>query len=149
MKCANPFPFSEDNKRYHTWNYYLRHRFGKKIAKVPLDGGFTCPNRDGTRGYGGCTFCTSSGSGEFAGDRAEPLLDQYIKGQAVMRHKWPDADFIPYFQAYTNTYGPLSKIQACVKPFLDRPEVAAIAIATRADCLVAEKSAWLASCCAS
>lgn len=117
MKCANPFPFSEDNKRYHTWNYYLRHRFGKKIAKVPLDGGFTCPNRDGTRGYGGCTFCTSSGSGEFAGDRAEPLLDQYIKGQAVMRHKWPDADFIPYFQAYTNTYGPLSKIQACVKPF--------------------------------
>lgn len=149
MKSVNPFPFSDDNKRYHTWNYYLRHRFGKKIAKVPLDGGFTCPNRDGTRGYGGCTFCTSSGSGEFAGDRAEPLLDQYIKGQAVMRHKWPDADFIPYFQAYTNTYGPLSKIQACVKPFLDRPEVAAIAIATRADCLEPEKIAWLASCCAS
>ena len=147
MKTNNPFLYSDDNKRYHTWNYYLRHQFGKKVAKVPLDGGFTCPNRDGTCGTGGCTFCTRSGSGEFAGDRAEPLLSQYAKGQAMMRHKWPDADFIPYFQAYTNTYGPLSKIQDCLTPFLDRPEVAAIAIATRADCLEQEKIDWLAQCC--
>lgn len=144
MKQINPFPYSNDNKRYQTWNYYLRHRFGRKIAKVPLNAGFSCPNRDGTRGICGCTFCTSQGSGEFAGRVSEPLLDQYTRGQIMMQRKWPDAGFIPYFQAYTNTYGPLDQIQACLRPFLDRNEVAAIAVATRADCLEPEKIAWLA-----
>ena len=147
MKKKNPFPYSNDNKRYNTWNYYLKNRFGKKIAKVPLDGGFTCPNRDGRCGVGGCTFCTSSGSGEFAGDRLDPLLIQYEKGKEMMKHKWPQADFIPYFQNYTNTYGPLSRIQQCIIPFLELDDVAAIAIATRADCLEQDVIDWLAECC--
>ena len=60
MKKNNPFPYSDDNKRYHTWNHYLRHRFHRKVAKVPLDAGFTCPNRDGTKSTGGCLFCTAA-----------------------------------------------------------------------------------------
>ena len=69
----NPFPYSVDNKRYHTWNYHLLNHFGEKVFKVPLDGGFDCPNRDGTVAYGGCTFCSAAGSGDFAGDRAKPI----------------------------------------------------------------------------
>lgn len=142
----NPFPYSDDNKRYHTWNYYLRHRFVGKVAKVPLNAGFTCPNRDGRCGWGGCTFCSDQGSGEFAGAVQQPLLRQFAEGCDRMRQKWPDARFIPYFQAYTNTYGPLEKIQQCLQPFLFLPQATAIAIATRADCLEEDTLQWLADC---
>lgn len=144
MKNENPFPYSDDNKRYHTWNYYLRNRFGGKVAKVPLDAGFTCPNRDGTCGVGGCSFCTPAGSGDFVMRRAEALQAQYESGLAMMRRKWPDCRGIAYFQAYTNTHGSLARMKECFTPFIMRSDTAAVAIATRADCLEDEKIAWLA-----
>lgn len=146
MKQQNPFPFSDDNKRYKTWNYYLQHRFGHKCYKVPLNAGFTCPNRDGTKASGGCTFCSALGSGEFAGHSDEDLLVQYHNGCVMMERKWPNAKTIPYFQSFTNTYGPLEKIKACIEPFLQREEVVAIAIATRADCLSEECLHYLNEC---
>lgn len=144
MKKNNPFPYSDDNKRYHTWNHYLRHRFHRKVAKVPLDAGFTCPNRDGTKSTGGCLFCTPHGSGDCV-VAAPSLMEQYERGLQTMRRKWPDCASIAYFQAYTNTYGPLSRIRECIEPFLQREEVKAIALATRADCLDDEKVAYLQS----
>lgn len=139
----NPFPFSDDNKRYHTWNYYLKHRYGMKIAKIPLDAGFTCPNRDGTKGIGGCTFCTSAGSGDTIISN-ETLAKQFDDGLAVMRRKWPDCGAIAYFQAYTNTYGTLQRLRECFEPFFDRPDVTAVSIATRADCLEEDKIRYFA-----
>lgn len=143
MAYNNPFPYSDDNKRYHTWNYYLKHRFHQKVCKVPLNADFSCPNRDGTCGFGGCTFCGSLGSGEFAGEKHKSLEAQFADGQRMMRRKWPHASFIAYFQAYTNTYAPLSVLQACFDPFCERDDVLALSIATRADCLEDEKIAYL------
>ncbi len=142
----NPFSYSDDNKRYHTWNYYLKNKFLKKVFKVPLNAGFTCPNRDGSKSSHGCTFCSSVGSGEFAGKDGEDLLLQYQNGKKMMQKKWPDAYTIPYFQSYTNTYGTLEKIKSCLDPFLVMDEVVAIAIATRADCLSDECIAYLSDC---
>ncbi len=139
------FKFSNDNKRYHTWNYYLRNRFGSKVFKVPLDGGFTCPNRDGTKGFGGCTFCSERGSGDFI-FQSTSLLEQYHKGKEMMNQKWPSAQVIPYFQSYTNTYGTLEKIKNCLAPFVELDEVVAIAIGTRADCLEDDKLVFLDEC---
>ena len=138
----NPFPFSDDNKRYHTWNYYLKHKFGNKTAKVPLDAGFSCPNRDGTKGFGGCTYCSAKGSGDSIVARGN-LMEQYEQGLSVMQRKWPDCQGIAYFQAFTNTYGPMEKLKQCFSPFIQREDVCAIAIATRADCLEDEKIAYL------
>ena len=103
----NPFPYSDTNKRYHTFDYFLRHRFGGKVAKVSLDAGFTCPNIDGSKGVGGCTYCSAKGSGDFAGDKNLPLRDQFEQVRQVMDRKWPGTRYIPYFQAHTNTYAPL------------------------------------------
>ncbi len=141
----NSFQFSNDNKRYHTWNYYLRNRFSSKVFKVPLDGGFSCPNRDGTCGWGGCTFCSERGSGDFI-YQSTSLLEQYRKGKEMMERKWPNALTIPYFQSYSNTYGPLEKIKDCILPFMDLDEVVAISIGTRADCLEDEKLSFLNEC---
>ena len=138
----NPFPFSDDNKRYHTWNYYLKHKIGNKTAKVPLDAGFSCPNRDGTKGFGGCTYCSAKGSGDSIVARGN-LMEQYEQGLSVMQRKWPDCQGIAYFQAFTNTYGPMEKLKQCFSPFIQREDVCAIAIATRADCLEDEKIAYL------
>ncbi len=90
----NPFPYSDDNKRYHTWNYHLRHRFGGKVFKVSLNAGFTCPNLDGSKGFGGCTYCSSDGSGDFAGNPQEPLAVQFETIKQSLHHKWPDARYI-------------------------------------------------------
>lgn len=134
----NPFPFSDDNKRYHSWNYYLRHTFGEKLCKVPINAGFTCPNIDGCAGYGGCSYCSASGSGDFAGNPCEPIAVQYEKGLAVMQAKWQDARGIAYFQAHTNTYAPVETLRAVYGEALKLPELAGISIATRADCLPPE-----------
>ena len=82
MNQNNPFPYAADHKRYHTWNYHLRNKFGEKVFKIALDGGFDCPNRDGTVAHGGCTFCSAAGSGDYAGNRADDLVKQFndIKG---------------------------------------------------------------------
>ncbi|MFV0380162.1 MAG: TIGR01212 family radical SAM protein [Anaerorhabdus sp.] len=141
----NNFKFSNDNKRYHTWNYYLRNRYNSKVYKVPLDGGFTCPNRDGSVSYGGCSFCSERGSGDFVFE-SQSIIEQYLNGKEVMMKKWPNAKVIPYFQSYSNTYGSLDKIKSCIDPFLKLDEVVAISIGTRPDCLEDFKLNYLDKC---
>ncbi len=131
----NPFPYSLDNKRYHTYNYYLKTRYDGKVAKVIIDGGFTCPNRDGSKGVGGCIFCSNSGSGDANKCLNDDILNQYINNKAMMDRKWDNKLYIPYFQSFSNTYGSLEKIQRILEPFIKMDEVAEISLATRADCL--------------
>lgn len=131
----NKFKYSSDNKRYHTWNYHLQQKFGGKVFKVALNAGFTCPNIDGSRGEGGCTYCSSSGSGDFAGDPAHSILAQFDEVKTKMHQKWSDAKYIPYFQAHTNTYAPASVLRERFEPVLAKEGVVGISIATRADCL--------------
>ncbi|WP_018133196.1 TIGR01212 family radical SAM protein [Effusibacillus pohliae] len=122
-------------KRYHTWNHHLRQMFNEKVFKVPLDAGFTCPNRDGTKGTGGCTFCSAEGSGDFAGDRRDPLEEQFRKIRDRMHKKWPRAKYIGYFQAFTNTYAPAAELRAMYETILAQDGVVGLSIATRPDCL--------------
>lgn len=146
MKKQNPFYYSDDNKRYHTWNYYLKKHYQEKVFKVALNANFSCPNRDGTCGIGGCTFCTALGSGDCAGDVEDDLMTQYQKGLQLMRSKWPNGKGMAYFQAYTNTYAPLSVLKQTFTPFIEAEDVKALCIATRADCLEDDKIAWLQEC---
>lgn len=131
----NDFKYSNDNKRYHTWNYHLHDKFGCKVFKVALNAGFTCPNIDGTKGYGGCTYCSDSGSGDFAGDPTHNILTQFEEVKAKMHQKWKEAKYIPYFQAHTNTYAPVDVLKARFEPVLAQENVVGISIATRADAL--------------
>ena len=131
----NVFKFSNDNKRYHTFNYYLKNKYHHKVAKVSLNANFTCPNRDGTKGIGGCIFCSSSGSGDFAGNVKDSLEKQFDDVSAVLQKKWPGCKYIAYFQANSNTYGPVEKLRDCIEPFINKKDVVAISIATRPDCL--------------
>lgn len=128
------FKFSDDNKRYHTWNYHLRHKFGCKVMKIALNAGFTCPNIDGTKGVGGCTYCMG-GSGEFAGDPNESIIRQFESVKAKMHGKWQEGKYIAYFQANSNTYAPVEVLRQRFEPVLRQPGVVGISIATRADCL--------------
>lgn len=130
----NPFPYTLDNKRYHTWNYHLRRTFGCKVSKIALNGGFTCPNLDGSKGMGGCIYCLN-GSGDFAGDKNEDILTQFNTIKAKMGEKWRDTKYIPYFQANTNTYAPLKALREKFEPVLNQENVVGLSIATRADCL--------------
>lgn len=122
-------------KRYNTWNGHLRTKFGKKVMKIALNGGFTCPNIDGKKGYGGCTYCSSSGSGDFAGDPAHSILTQFEEVKSRMLKKWHEGLYMPYFQAHTNTYAPASVLRERFEPVLKKDGVVGISIATRADCL--------------
>ncbi|MBR5341699.1 MAG: TIGR01212 family radical SAM protein [Erysipelotrichaceae bacterium] len=131
----NPFIYSFNEKRYHTFNYYLKTRYNTKVSKVILDAGFTCPNRDGSKGTGGCIFCSNKGSGDSNIAFREDILNQYEENKKVMDRKWPNTLYIPYFQSFSNTYGPLNKIKDMLEPFIKMDEVAEIAIATRCDCL--------------
>ena len=141
----NPYKYSVDNKRYQTLNYYLKTKYNSKVCKIPLDAGFTCPNRDGKCGTGGCLFCSDQGSGEFTLPDETNLLTQYNKNKEMMLKKWPNSLCIPYFQSYTNTYGSLNRIKECVTPFLNIDEAVAISIATRPDCLEDDKIEYLES----
>ena len=134
----NEFKYSFDNKRYHTYNYYLKNKYHCKVAKVSLNAGFTCPNRDGSKGLGGCIFCSDSGSGDFAGNVKDDLLTQFDEVSKVMQNKWPGCKYIAYLQANTNTYGPLQKIKKAIMPFINKEDVVGIALATRPDCLSEE-----------
>lgn len=129
------FIYSDDNKRYHTWNFYLRHQFGCKVFKVSLDAGFTCPNLDGTKGWGGCTYCSSRGSGDFAGDPAHSVCAQFYEVKQALNKKWPQGKCIAYFQAHTNTYAPVQVLRERFEPVLNLEDVIGLSIATRADCL--------------
>ena len=141
----NQFKYSLDNKRYHTYNYYLKNKYHQKVAKVALNADFTCPNRDGTKGYGGCIFCSSSGSGDYAGNVHDHLEKQFQTISQVMKRKWPECAYIAYFQANTNTYGPLDKIKKMIAPFLNKEDVKGIALATRPDCLNEEIVQYLST----
>ena len=141
----NNFKYSLDNKRYHTFNYYLKSHYKQKVAKVIIDGHFSCPNRDGFKGYGGCIFCSENGSGDSNLNISEDVLVQYQENKKVMDRKWTNGLYIPYFQSFSNTYGPLSKIKAMISPFLNMDEVAEISIATRCDCLNDETIDYLNS----
>ncbi|MBP5280141.1 MAG: TIGR01212 family radical SAM protein [Erysipelotrichaceae bacterium] len=143
----NLFPYSFNEKRYHTFNYYLKTRYHGKVSKVILDAGFTCPNRDGSKGVGGCIFCSSSGSGDSNLAKEKDIYNQYLENKKVMDNKWPNALYIPYFQSFSNTYGPLEKIKTMLEPFIHLDEVAEIAIATRCDCLDEERITYLDSLC--
>ncbi|MDF2714421.1 MAG: YtqA [Paenibacillus sp.] len=124
-----------DNKRFHTWNYEMREQFGTKVFKVMLDAGFTCPNRDGKIATGGCTFCSARGSGDFAGSRRDDLVTQFNKIRDLQHQKWPEAKYIGYFQAYTNTYAPVEELREYYEVILQQPGVVGLSIATRPDCL--------------
>lgn len=127
--------YSSDNKRYHTLSYYFKSKFGKKVFKVNLNADFTCPNRDGTKGSGGCIFCSSEGSGETAGNPRDNLVKQFnqIKNQRLK--KWPDSYYVGYFQAFSNTYGSLDKLKSYYEIILKQDNVVGLHIATRPDCI--------------
>lgn len=125
----------DKNKRYHTWNYYLRQKFGEKIFKVSLNAGFTCPNVDGTLGYGGCIYCSREGSGDFAGNPNDNLRKQFDEIKTMMLKKWPNAKYIGYFQAFTNTYAPLEVLKERYETVLGFEDVIGLSISTRPDCL--------------
>ncbi|OSX54239.1 TIGR01212 family radical SAM protein [Anoxybacillus ayderensis] len=131
----NPFPYTNDKKRYHTWNYHLRQTFGEKVFKVSLDAGFDCPNRDGTVAYGGCTFCSAAGSGDFAGRRTDDLVTQFHTIKEKMHTKWKDGKYIAYFQAFTNTHAPVDVLREKYETVLHLDGVVGLSIATRPDCL--------------
>lgn len=124
-----------NGKRYHSLNYFLRNKFGEKIYKISLDGGFTCPNRDGKVATGGCTFCSARGSGDFAGSRILSITEQFEDRKEMMQKKWKDGKYIAYFQAYTNTYAPVDELRRKYEEALAQKNVIAISIATRPDCL--------------
>lgn len=131
QKDHNPYRYSDSNKRYMTYDWYLKQRFGGKVAKVSLDIGSTCPNLDGSRGHGGCIYC-KSGSASAVGDTME---GQYAHGMEVACRKWKPVGFIPYFQSNTNTYGDLVKLEGYFRRAAAFEGAVMLDIATRADCL--------------
>lgn len=139
----NPFPYSDTNKRYHTQSYYLKKRFGCKVIKISLNGGFTCPNIDGTKGYGGCTYC-SAGSGSFGGDPALSVTEQFEQVRKRLSGKWDEGLYIPYFQANTNTYAPVEKLRRLTEEALGCDRAVGIAISTRPDCISDDALDYLA-----
>lgn len=132
------------DKRYYTWNHHLKSHFGEKIIKVPLDGGFDCPNRDGKAAYGGCTFCSQSGSGDFAGNRRDDIITQFHTVKERMHAKWKKGKYLGYFQAFTNTYAPVEKLKEMYETVLEQEGVVGLAIATRPDCLPDDVVEYLA-----
>lgn len=132
---VSPFPYSSDNKRYHTLSYHLKELFpGRRVGKAAVDAGFSCPNLDGTRGTGGCSYCRSGGT-EFAGSSALPVRQQVKRELLRIRRKWPDAGAVAYFQSHTNTYAPAARLRALFEEALAVPGVCGLSVATRADCL--------------
>ena len=135
MKNKNPFENSDTNKRYYTYDCYLKRRFGKKCVKIALDGGFTCPNIDGTISKGGCIFCSEKGSGDHTPPCNIPLEEQFMQGKALVSSKWSDVFYIPYFQAHTNTYAPITVLKEKFDRAIKLPDTVGLSISTRPDCL--------------
>ena len=122
-------------KRFRSLNETLRERFGEKIYKIALNGGMSCPNRDGTIGTGGCIFCSRGGSGEFASDRTLSITDQIEQGKRSVGKKIKNGRYIAYFQAFTNTYAPVDYLEKIFTEAICHPDVAVLSVATRPDCL--------------
>lgn len=131
----NPFQYTDNNKRYHTLDYFYKNKFGKKVCKISLNAGFTCPNKDGTKGYGGCIYCSKLGSGDFAGNKEKDLITQFNEVKEIMKKKWPDALYIGYFQANTNTYAKTEALKQKYEPILELENVIGLNIATRPDAI--------------
>jgi len=127
-----------NGKPYHSLDFMLKERFGDKIYKLALNGGMTCPNRDGTLGLRGCIFCSQEGSGDFAGDKCQSVTKQINEQKAKLCQKRNARYFIAYFQAYTNTYAPIEYLTAIFTEAIEHPDIIALSIATRPDCLSAE-----------
>ena len=141
---TNPFIYSDTNKRYHTYEYYLRHRFGGKCAKLPLDAGFTCPNIDGRCSFGGCIYCSNRGSGDFAPEATLSISEQIHRQKELYARKWDVSRCIAYFQAHTNTYAPLAVLKERFEEALSADGIVGLNVATRADCLPTETVSYLA-----
>jgi len=131
-------PNYPNNKRYNTYNDFLRQRHGEKVGKLSLNAGLTCPNRDGTIGTGGCVFCSEDGSGTFAGCSDLSIKEQMATQTTIQSKKWEVKKYIAYFQSYSNTYGELENLRKLFYSALENPAVCGIAIATRPDCLQTE-----------
>ena len=123
------------SKRYNTLNEELKREFGEKVMKLSLDGGFSCPNRDGAVGTKGCIFCGEEGSGEFAGSRFVSMKEQVEEQKKLLSKKWDTDKYIIYFQNFTNTYGPIEKLKKLYYEAINIEGVVGLAIATRPDCL--------------
>ena len=120
---------------YYSFNRYLRERFGCKVYKISINGGFTCPNRDGTLGTGGCIFCSAGGSGDFAESPELSITQQIENGKKRVRKKIKNGKYIAYFQAFTNTYAPAEILRKKFTEAIDHPDIVMISVATRPDCL--------------
>lgn len=147
MVCPQTQPafiYSNTNKRYHTLDYHFKETFGQKVGRISINAGFTCPNIDGTAAFGGCTFCSTKGSGDHAGNPRENLLAQWEHGKKLMSKKWPNAKFIAYFQAFTNTYAPVEVLQEKFETFANLDDCIGISIGTRPDCLEDDVIEYLA-----
>lgn len=131
-------------ERYYSLNQHYRETFGEKIYKLSLDGGFSCPNRDGTLGYGGCIFCSQGGSGDFAADHHLSIRDQIEEAKQIFSCKKTGNKYIAYLQAFTNTYGPLSYLEKIYREALEPEEIVGLSIGTRPDCLPPEVLTLLA-----
>lgn len=129
------FEYTLDNKRYHTLNYHYKTIFGEKVTKISLNAGFTCPNIDGTKGFGGCIYCSKLNSGDFAGNKEDNLITQFNNIKSILNKKWPNTKYIGYFQANSNTYASVETLKSKYEPILKLDNVVGLAIATRADCL--------------
>ena len=134
----NNFKYSNTNKRYHTLDYFYKNKFHEKVFKVSLNAGFSCPNLDGTKGFGGCIYCSKSGSGEFGGNKEDSLVKQFNEIRDRMLKKWPKAKYIGYFQARTNTYAPVEKLKNIYEKILKQDNVIGLNIATRSDSITDE-----------
>ena len=134
----------DDGKRFLSFNHYLRKIFGEKIFKISLDGGFSCPNRDGTVALGGCTFCSAQGSGDFVQMHTAPLSEQFERYKNKLREKWAGEKFIAYFQAFSSTHAPVSVLRERFENILLEEDVVGLSIATRPDCLPEDVIAYLA-----
>lgn len=121
--------------KYTTLNSYLKSKFGCKVYKLAIDGGFTCPNRDGTLGTRGCIFCSRGGSGEFAESKEKSVTQQIDDGKKRVEKKIKDGKYIAYFQAFTNTYAPVCKLKSLYTEAINHPDIVALSIGTRPDCL--------------
>jgi len=132
------FKYSDSNKRYYTLDYFYKHKFNSKVFKVSLNAGFTCPNKDGKVGIGGCIYCSKTGSGEYAGDIKKDLVTQFNEVKMMMLKKWPKAKYIGYFQANTNTYAPINVLKEKYETILKLDNVVGLNIATRPDSITQE-----------
>ncbi|MGL5440554.1 MAG: TIGR01212 family radical SAM protein [Filifactoraceae bacterium] len=120
---------------FYSLNKFLKERFDDKVIKLSLDGGFSCPNRDGTLGYEGCIFCSEEGSGEFSGSRMESITEQMKSQVKLLSNKWDSKKYIAYFQSFTNTYGSIDRLRSVYDEALSFPGTVGLAIATRGDCI--------------